>query len=202
MKRTHLFLLITFGLATSSGFTQDRHSMYPFEATEYEPAQFSYGVGPDTGEFLFNKPAQAGETQWAEIAPIFNQPSASGGAELGASVDPTSRPDAATMSGATVFFPFDSSEAINPEVLRTIPGLLESKILLTGRTDPVGTDAYNDALSKRRAESVAAHLVQLGVSRSYISVEALGSRSPLGDVTTQEGKAFNRQVRVHLKERF
>ena len=173
--------------------------MYPFEETEYEPAQFSYGVGPDTGAHLFNRPAQLGETQWAEIAPIFNPPSASRGAELGASVDSTSRPDAATMSAATVFFPFDSSEAINPEVLRTIPGLLESKILLTGRTDPVGTDAYNDALSKRRAESVSALLVQLGVSRSNIEIQALGARSPLGEVSTQEGKAFNRQVLIHLQ---
>ena len=174
-------ILFCAGLVTSNVFAQDRHSMYPFEETEYEPAQFSYGVGPDTGAHLFNRPAQLGETQWAEIAPFLNP------------ATPHAGPN------TTVFFPFDSSAPINPEALRTIPGLLESKILLTGRTDPVGTDAHNDALSKRRAESVSALLVQLGVPRSNIEIQALGARSPLGEVSTQEGKAFNRQVLIHLQ---
>lgn len=155
--------------------------MYPFEETEYEPAQFSYGVGPDTGAHLFNKPAQRGETQWAEIAPIF-EPAAS-------HVGPN----------ATVFFPFDSSVPINPEVLQSLPGLLENKIQLIARTDPIGSDRYNHSLSKRRADSVSELLVQLGVARSNIEIQALGARSPLGEVSTQEGKAFNRQVLVHLR---
>jgi OOP family OmpA-OmpF porin len=63
-------------------------------------------------------------------------------------------------------------------------------IELAGRTDPTGTDATNQALSRERAETVLAALAAQGTSPADVRVSALGTTQPLA----QGDPALNRSV--------
>lgn len=71
-----------------------------------------------------------------------------------------------------------------------------SSIVATGHADRSGTDQYNLRLSKRRAESVQAELVRLGVPMSEIAIEWKGEHAPL--VPTDDGirEPQNRRVEI------
>lgn len=71
-------------------------------------------------------------------------------------------------------------------------------VVVKGHTDSVGADAYNDALSLRRAESVAAYLVTQGVPADKVKTAGLGESQPLGDNATDEGRAQNRRVEIFV----
>jgi outer membrane protein OmpA-like peptidoglycan-associated protein len=78
----------------------------------------------------------------------------------------------------------------------SMPG---AQVRVAGYADPRGSDAWNDALSLRRAQSVADVLTLAGVTRERIVVEAHGrseSASAAGDL---DGYAFDRRVTVRLQ---
>ena len=70
------------------------------------------------------------------------------------------------------------------------------RIVVTGHTDTVGSDAYNMRLSRRRAESVAARLEKDGIASSEIEIVAKGKRDLL--VPTADGvrEPQNRRVQI------
>lgn len=68
-----------------------------------------------------------------------------------------------------------------------------------GHTDSTGSDKVNDPLSVNRATSVAQYLVSNGVAQSQIrQVLGYGSRQPVADNATVEGRNANRRVEVYL----
>lgn len=67
-------------------------------------------------------------------------------------------------------------------------------VVLTGHTDSVGTDVYNQGLSERRAQSVRAFLAQKGISADRIRAVGKGESDPEYDNTTEEGRRLNRRV--------
>jgi len=62
----------------------------------------------------------------------------------------------------------------------------------------VGSDAYNQRLSVRRAESVKAYLVSKGIERNRVYTEGKGEKQPIADNRTAEGRAKNRRVEVEV----
>ncbi len=77
--------------------------------------------------------------------------------------------------------------------------LPQAQLIVAGYADPRGAQLYNDALSLRRAEGVAAVLAGAGVPRERMIIEAHGScdaASRAGDV---DGYAFDRRVTVRLQ---
>lgn len=68
------------------------------------------------------------------------------------------------------------------------------KIQVDGHTDSRGRAAYNDALSKRRAEVVRAALVKRGIDGARIAAVGHGSAVPLGDNRKVSGRALNRRI--------
>ncbi len=69
-----------------------------------------------------------------------------------------------------------------------------------GYTDNVGAEAGNVALSKKRAEAVAAQIKKMGITAAAITgAEGYGSQHPIADNATAEGKAQNRRVSVRVK---
>jgi OOP family OmpA-OmpF porin len=67
-------------------------------------------------------------------------------------------------------------------------------VVVEGHTDSTGSEAYNQALSERRAESVRQHLVDAGIPASIITAKGFGEGSPIDTNATAEGRANNRRV--------
>jgi outer membrane protein OmpA-like peptidoglycan-associated protein len=73
------------------------------------------------------------------------------------------------------------------------------KITLEGHTDNSGTDKINDPLSVKRAESAKAYLVSKGIDESRIATTGYGSKQPIADNKTKEGKAKNRRIELKVQ---
>ena len=72
----------------------------------------------------------------------------------------------------------------------------KERVFIVGHTDSRASDAYNQALSERRAASVAAYLEQ---NYGVISqTEGRGEREPVGDNSTRDGRQANRRVEITL----
>ncbi|MCB1163415.1 MAG: OmpA family protein [Candidatus Krumholzibacteriia bacterium] len=74
----------------------------------------------------------------------------------------------------------------------------ETNILIEGHTDSDGTEEYNQALSERRAGSVAAFLAEHQVASGRMSPVGYGEIQPIASNDTAEGKAANRRVEVAI----
>ena len=77
------------------------------------------------------------------------------------------------------------------EVLKKYP---DTNIEILGHTDDRGTDAYNQGLSERRANSAAAYLRNSGIAASRITTKGLGESDPKASNETAEGRTENRRV--------
>ena len=81
------------------------------------------------------------------------------------------------------------------EVLSAHPKV---RISVEGHTDAIGSDAYNEKLSVRRAEAVFRYLVNAGVAPERMEVIGYGKTRPLAENETDEGRAQNRRVELHI----
>lgn len=70
-------------------------------------------------------------------------------------------------------------------------------VQVTGYTDSTGPEAYNLALSERRANSVKSYLEGKGVSN--VSATGAGESNPVADNATRDGRAKNRRVEIDVK---
>lgn len=70
------------------------------------------------------------------------------------------------------------------------------KVQVDGHTDNIGGDAYNQALSERRAKVVTKYLAQKGVDGKSVSTNAYGKSMPAKSNETEEGRAYNRRAEV------
>jgi outer membrane protein OmpA-like peptidoglycan-associated protein len=86
------------------------------------------------------------------------------------------------------------------EKLAKISGVVLAYPALTlgieGNTDSVGSDAYNQGLSERRAEAVRSYLAQQGVPESSMTAKGLGKTQPIASNSTAEGRQQNRRVEL------
>jgi len=83
------------------------------------------------------------------------------------------------------------------DFLQTYPG---RRILIEGHTDNIGSDAYNQQLSRRRAESVAVALEAMGVQSPRVTVVGYGKNYPVADNSSDTNRALNRRVEVYLSD--
>lgn len=141
------------------------------------------------------------------------------GAIIGAQMDKQARELQQNIPGATVervgegiavtfasglLFGFDS-DVIRPEAgknLRALATSLDkypgSNILIVGHTDQVGTSAYNQGLSERRAAAAANYLVSQGVTRTRVATRGMGETDPVAPNDTEAGRQRNRRVEVAI----
>jgi outer membrane protein OmpA-like peptidoglycan-associated protein len=73
-------------------------------------------------------------------------------------------------------------------------------VRVVGHTDNTGSDAINEPLSLRRAESVRNYLEDRGIQGSRIAVAGRGSREPVASNTTPDDRARNRRVEIFLRD--
>jgi OOP family OmpA-OmpF porin len=105
---------------------------------------------------------------------------------------------------ADAFFDFDKS-VLKPEGRAKLTDLVSKirdvnleVIIAVGHTDSIGSDAYNQRLSVRRAEAVKAFLVSKGIERNRVYTEGKGEKQPVADNRTKEGRAKNRRVEIEV----
>ncbi|WP_275697709.1 outer membrane protein OmpA [Ramlibacter paludis] len=119
---------------------------------------------------------------------------------------PAPQPPAATKVtyAADAFFDFDKA-VLKPEgkaklddLVGKIQGISLEVIIAVGHTDSVGSDAYNQKLSVRRAEAVKAYLVSKGIEKNRVYTEGKGEKQPVADNKTAEGRAKNRRVEIEV----
>jgi outer membrane protein OmpA-like peptidoglycan-associated protein len=72
-------------------------------------------------------------------------------------------------------------------------------IVAEGHTDSVGSDAYNQTLSERRAHAVKDYLVKGGIAFSRIEIVGKGESSPVATNDTDDGRAQNRRVELRVR---
>ncbi|MGE8655411.1 MAG: outer membrane protein OmpA [Achromobacter sp.] len=111
---------------------------------------------------------------------------------------------AKVVFNADTFFDFDKS-TLKPEgrqlldqVAQQARGIELETIIAVGHTDSIGTDAYNQKLSERRAASVKAYLVSKGIDPNRIYTEGKGKKNPIASNKTKEGRAQNRRVEIEI----
>ena len=67
-----------------------------------------------------------------------------------------------------------------------------------GHTDSIGTEAYNQKLSERRAQAVVNYLIEKGVDPARLASKGFGESSPVAPNTTPAERQKNRRVEVEL----
>lgn len=78
--------------------------------------------------------------------------------------------------------------------------LKNCRFQLAGHTCNIGSDAYNQHLSQRRARAVKDWLVQQGYPASQLQTTGLGKKKPVADNSTEEGRKLNRRVEIRTLE--
>ena len=73
-------------------------------------------------------------------------------------------------------------------------------VTIIGHTDSTGSDAINNPLSVDRANSARDYLVARGVAAQRIATDGRGSREPIADNSSAQGKAKNRRVEIYVAE--
>ena len=102
-----------------------------------------------------------------------------------------------------ILFATNSStlNSASQNTIKQIADVLKSNsdvdVAIFGHTDNTGTDAINDPLSLKRAQAVEKSLKNLGVA-NIKRVEGQGSKNPVADNATAEGKKQNRRVEVYM----
>jgi OOP family OmpA-OmpF porin len=105
---------------------------------------------------------------------------------------------------ADVLFDFDKA-VIKPEgksklddISNKAKGVNLEVVIAIGHADSVGSDAYNQALSVRRAEAVKAYLTSKGIEGNRVYTEGKGEKQPVADNKTAGGRAKNRRSEIEV----
>jgi OOP family OmpA-OmpF porin len=128
-------------------------------------------------------------------------------APMPVAAEPAALPKEETIVIRNVHFEFDKATltAADRAQLDTVATRLKTeattaRLSVSGHTDSVGSDAYNQRLSEQRAKAVTDYLVGSGVARaSVVSVKGVGEAQPVADNHTAEGRAMNRRTEILIQ---
>jgi len=84
------------------------------------------------------------------------------------------------------------------DVAMTLNNYPQSYLDVIGHTDSTGSDAYNQQLSERRAQSVANYLRSRGVEPARIAAWGMGETQPIASNATVSGREQNRRVELRI----
>ena len=105
-----------------------------------------------------------------------------------------------TIRLKNIYFEFDKDELMPRsfvelnKLLKIMQEHPKLSIRIVGHTDALGNDAYNDALSQRRAQSVVNFLTENKIAKNRLFARGEGERQPIATNDTDEGRAENRRV--------
>ena len=104
-----------------------------------------------------------------------------------------------------ILFDFNSASlrSSSRDELREMADVFEkygdTTIVVAGHTDSIGSTAYNDRLSDRRADTVAGYLEDYGVRGSRIDAVGYGEARPKATNSTASGRQQNRRVELYIR---
>ncbi|MGE0594150.1 MAG: OmpA family protein [Vicinamibacterales bacterium] len=104
-----------------------------------------------------------------------------------------------------ITFAFDSadirpdSEPVLQELYEGLRGDGVQPVVIEGHTSSEGSDAYNLALSERRAQAVLAALVARGLPAARLSAAGLGESRPMATNADESGRSLNRRVEIRCQ---
>ncbi|MGQ0801888.1 MAG: OmpA family protein [Pseudomarimonas sp.] len=126
--------------------------------------------------------------------------------QAGQTVGPDGCPVPVTIDLRGVNFDFDKSTlrpdavAILTEAVSILTKYPELRVEVAGHTDAVGTDAYNQGLSERRARAVYDYLTSNGIAASRLAgPNGFGEGRPIDTNDTDEGRARNRRTELNVQ---
>jgi len=133
---------------------------------------------------------------WAQVDPA-----------VAASVNTPERAAALGTPALTLYFDNDQYH-LKPAELQRLRHFVRDlkmdgtlRLQLAGHTDSNHSPEYNVGLSQNRSETVRQWLVQLGIPASQIAISWFGLRQPAASNATDEGRALNRRVEIHVQRR-
>jgi outer membrane protein OmpA-like peptidoglycan-associated protein len=103
-----------------------------------------------------------------------------------------------------ILFAVDQStlQPAGQQNLRDLAASLEeyegTEVLVVGHTDSTGSDAYNQSLSERRADSARTFLIGAGLEASRVRAVGRGESEPIATNDTTDGRQQNRRVEVAI----
>ncbi len=146
----------------------------------------------------------------ATVAPVAAAPAPAAAAAAPAAARPAAAAPAAGAAATKVTYAADAFFAANAAVLKAagkaklddligkVKAINLEVIVAVGHTDSKGNDASNQKLSVRRAEAVKAYLVSKGIEKNRVYTEGKGSKQPVADNKTAEGRAKNNRVEIEV----
>jgi len=108
----------------------------------------------------------------------------------------------------TIYFAFDKSEfnadAETDKYFNVSNAYLDqnskARLSITGHTDAIGSDVYNQALGYRRAQSLQHYFESKGIPENKIIIESKGEKEPVENNSTKSGRAKNRRTEISIKK--
>jgi outer membrane protein OmpA-like peptidoglycan-associated protein len=103
-----------------------------------------------------------------------------------------------------LLFPFDSDQLMPAarenlrQFAQTLRENTDTQVLIVGHTDSVGTMAYNQGLSERRALATSQYLQSQGVAASRLNIAGRGETEPRYSNETEAGRQQNRRVEIAI----
>jgi outer membrane protein OmpA-like peptidoglycan-associated protein len=88
--------------------------------------------------------------------------------------------------------------AVLDKVASTLAEFDQTMVEVAGHTDSTGSEAYNQALSERRAKSVAGYLSNRGIRSQRLLIVGAGEGHPVASNDTPEGRQQNRRVELTI----
>ena len=106
------------------------------------------------------------------------------------------------------YFEFDKSEFKVNDMTKKyinessvyINEFTNARLMITGHTDAIGTEEYNQSLGLRRAESTKQYFEKLGIPAVKIRIESKGETQPVDNNSTREGRANNRRTEITINK--
>jgi outer membrane protein OmpA-like peptidoglycan-associated protein len=121
---------------------------------------------------------------------------------------PLMREQAAIPKNMVIYFAFDKSEfkadAQTDKYFEESGTYMNQnsqvRLSITGHTDSIGSNEYNQALGYRRAQSVEHYFESKGLFANKIIIESKGEKEPAEDNNTMAGRANNRRAVITIKK--
>jgi OOP family OmpA-OmpF porin len=174
--------------AVGGGVGVDQVEKGPTDGERAAGAAAGFVAGGLVGALIGHLACQAEEAPPPPPPPPVAAPPPAKGTRIARIVGPNFEFDKARLTRA--------GEAKVDEAVTILKDNPSVHVAVEGHTDSVGSDAYNQKLSERRARTVADYLIDHGVDPSRLTVRGYGESRPVADNATAAGRAENRRVDI------